>query len=95
MTRFPDQATHAFNDWERETKSKRYQYWQMLRRAKTEFIKITEQASIEYDMGDGAFYYYMQMNYGIKVELIDDKIAGDYVIVDEKKHLLFLLKFGQ
>jgi hypothetical protein len=78
-----------------EIRKKRNQYWSMLRRAKADFIKLTDQACIEYEMGDDAFYYYLRQNYGLQVELIDGKIAGDYVIVDEKKYLLFLLKFGQ
>ncbi len=78
-----------------EHRKKRNQYWSMLRRAKLDFIKLTDQASIEYEIGNDAFFYYLRQNYGLHVELIDGKIASDYVIVDEKKYLLFLLKFGQ
>lgn len=74
--------------------AKRNQYWLMLRRAKDDFIKLTDQASIEYEMGEGAFYYYLQQNYGLKVELIDGKIAGEYTVVDKKKYIMFLLKYG-
>jgi len=69
-------------------------YWKMLKRAKSDFIELTEQASLEYEIGDDAFYYYLRQNYGLQVELIDNKIAGEYAIVDEKKYLLFLMKFG-
>lgn len=95
MNRFPDQATLAFEDWERERKSKRYQYWKMLRSAKNEFLDLTGQENTEYDILDGAFYYYLERNYGLRVELIDGQIAGEYSVIDEKKYLLFLLKFGQ
>ena len=78
-----------------EFRKKRNQYWSMLRRARADFIKLTEQAAIEYEIGEDAFYYYLSQNYGLQVELIDGRIAGDYVIVDEQKYLLFLLKFGQ
>ncbi len=78
-----------------QQRKKRDQYWSMLRRAKTDFIKLTDQACLEYEIGEDAFYYYLRQNYGLQVELIDGKIAGDYVIVDEQKYLLFLLKFGQ
>lgn len=77
-----------------ERKDKRNRYWSMLRQAKLDFIKLTEQASIEYEIGDSAFYYYLQQNYGLQVEVIDGKIAGEYAVVDEKKYLLFLMKFG-
>lgn len=79
----------------REIRKKRNQYWSMLRRARADFIKLTDQASIEYEIGEDAFYYYLAQNYGLQVELIDGSIAGDYVIVDEKKYLLFLLKYSQ
>lgn len=79
---------------EQDRKEKRNKYWQMLRSAKNDFLRLTEQAALEYEMGEGAFYYYLQQNFGLRVELIDDKIAGEYTIVDEKKYLLFLLKYG-
>jgi hypothetical protein len=78
-----------------EYKKKRNHYWSMLRSARQDFIVLTDQAALEYEMGDDAFYYYLEQNYGLRVELIDGKIAGDYHIVDEKKYLLFLLKYGQ
>lgn len=78
-----------------EQRKKRNQYWSMLRRAKADFIKLTDQASIEYEMGDNAFYYYLKQNFGLQVELIDSSIAGDYNVVNEQKYLLFLLKYGQ
>ena len=95
MSRFPDQATLAFESWERERKTKRYQYWQMLRSAKNEFLDLTGQECTEYDILDGAFYYYLERNYGLRVELIDGQIASDYSVIDEKKYLFFLMKFGQ
>mgnify|MGYP003351361080 CR=1 FL=1 len=78
-----------------EQRKKRNQYWSMLRRARADFIKLTEQASVEYDLGEDAFYYYLKQNFGLQVELIDGNIAGEGRVVDEKKYLLFLLKYGQ
>lgn len=78
-----------------QIRKKRNQYWSMLRQAKIDFIKLTDQASVEYEIGEDAFYYYLRHNYGVQIELIDGNIAGDYAIVDEKKYLLFLLKYGQ
>lgn len=96
MTRFSGSllAEESFRNWEQERKVRRDKYWQMLRSAKNDFIKLTEQASLEYEIGEDAFYYYLKQNYGLQVELIDGKIAGEYNIVDEKKYLMFLLKFG-
>jgi hypothetical protein len=94
MSQWPDQATRAFESWEREKKSKRYRYWSMLRSAKDEFIKITQQEAEESDTDPGAFFYYLKQTYGLQVETVDGNIAAEHVVVDEKKYLMFLMKFG-
>jgi hypothetical protein len=77
-----------------EQRKKRDQYWKMLYNARQEFLKLIEQACLEYEMGQDAFYYYLRQNYGLQVETVDGKITGEYVVVDEKKYLIFLMKFG-
>lgn len=96
MSRFTGamEVEKSFREWEEDRKRNRNKYWAMLRKANADYLKLTEQASIEYELGQGAFYYYLQQNYGLKVELIDGKIAGDYHVVDEQKYLLFVLKYG-
>jgi hypothetical protein len=94
MSKDPDQATQAFEDWERERKTKRYRYWSMLRNAKDEFVRVTEQESIDYTTDPGAFYHYVKHHYGLQVETMDSRITSEYAVVDEKKYLLFLMKFG-
>ena len=77
-----------------EQRRKRDQYWRMLYRARQDFLTLTAQAW-EYDVDPGAFFYYLKQNYGLQVDTIDSQITGDYVIVNEKKYLLFLLKYSQ
>jgi hypothetical protein len=77
-----------------EQRRKRDQYWKMLYNARQEFLKLTEQVSAEYDIDPGAFYYYLTQNYGLQVETVDGKITGNYAVINEKKYLLFLIKFG-
>ena len=79
----------------REQREKRDQYWRMLFQARQDFLALTAQASIEYDVDPGAFFYFLKQNYGLLVETVDGQITGDYAIVDEKKYLLFLLKYSQ
>ena len=81
--------------WVTEQKTKRYRYWSMLRSAKYEFIKLTQQETAEFDADDGAFFYYLRQNYGLQVATIDSNITEEYAVIDEKKYLLFLLKFSQ
>lgn len=83
-----------FHDWDRKRIERRNNYWKMIRQAKSDWLKLTDQAALEYELGEGAFYYYLQQNYGLKMELIDGKIGGQYEVVDEKKYTMFLLKYG-
>jgi hypothetical protein len=71
-------------------REKRNQYWQMLRRANADFLK----QGFTDGIGDGVFVYYLKQKYGIEIELIDSKITSNYIIRDEKKYTIFLLKYG-
>lgn len=77
-----------------EQRKKRDQYWAMLYKARQEFLNLTDQARLEYEIPNGAFFYYLTQNYGLQVELIDGQITGEYAVVNEKKYLIFLMKFG-
>ena len=77
-----------------EQRRKRDQYWKMLYQARQEYLILTDQGAAEFNMNSSAFFYYLKQNYGLQVETIDGNIAGDYAVVDEKKYLLFLIKFG-
>lgn len=79
----------------KEQREKRNQYWRMLYHARQDFLILTAQSSLEYDVDPGAFFYYLKQNYGLQVNTIDGQITGDYVVIDEKKYLLFLLKYSQ
>jgi hypothetical protein len=73
---------------------RRDQYWAMLYKARQEYLKLTDQEAAEFNMNTSAFFYYLKQNYGLQVETVDGKITGEYAVMDEKKYLLFLLKFG-
>ena len=75
-------------------RNKRDNYWAMLYKARQEFMHLTNQAELEYDTPPGAFFYYLKQNYGLQVETIDGKITGEYAVVNEKKFLVFIMKFG-
>jgi hypothetical protein len=72
-------------------RAKRNQYWQMLRRANADYRK---QGFADERIGDDAYVYYLKQKYGIEIELIDGKITSNYIIRDEKKYTIFLLKYG-
>jgi hypothetical protein len=39
------------------------------------------------------FEDYIEANYGIKMNIVDGNITDGYKVMDEKKYLIFLLKF--
>lgn len=67
------------------------------------FLRL-QQAKNEYDelaravpVGQGflTFYDYVREYYGIIMTMDGDNISLDYAVVDEKKHLMFVLKFNR
>lgn len=72
--------------------SSRDQYWKMLKNAYTDYLTLVN--GTEYNEGINGFYYYMQQNYGIQVELIDGKFGSAYNIINDKKYFLFQLKYA-
>jgi hypothetical protein len=88
------QACWASEEWHLEKKLARFKYWSMLRSVKNEFYLLAGQAGMAEHMDDGDFYYYVKQTYGLEVEVINGMIGQEYNIVDEKKYLMFLLKFG-
>ena len=77
-----------------EQRRRRDQYWRMLYQARQEYLKLTDQEAAEFNINSSAFFYYLKQQYGLEVETIDGKITGEYAVINEKKYLLFLIKFG-
>lgn len=80
--------------WEMDRQRSRNEYWVMLKRARNDYYNLTEEASAQFGITESDFYYYMQRNYGVKVNLVDGKIDASYQIVDDKKHMLFIMKYS-
>jgi hypothetical protein len=41
------------------------------------------------------FYDYVKEYYGVKLAFDGEDVSLDYIVVDEKKYTVFLLKFGR
>jgi hypothetical protein len=67
-------------------------YYIRLRRVKAEWDRLAE--AVPVGQGFLTFYDYVREYYGIKMSLEGDEIGLKYDIIDEKKHTVFLLKFG-
>lgn len=88
-----NEVEKVFRIAEQERAVRRNRYWAMLKRARQEYTDLVD--GTEYNDGINGFYYFMQQNYGIKIEIVDtDKIGGEHYIVDDQKYMLFLLKHG-
>lgn len=60
-----------------------------LRRVRTEYDQLVENG-----VANGSFPDFVQRFYGIQLILEDDLVSMEYVIVDQKKYTVFLLKFS-
>jgi len=84
------QGEHAIHDWEREKKSKRFEYWHRLRLAKEDYYGIYDRLTET----TPEFYQHLKKQYGIKLDFDSSgNITDTYQIVDEKKYMLFILKY--
>ena len=65
----------------------RWNYWEALKKVRKEFMAQNK----EFDAYD--FEDYLTGQYGLKMNIVNGNITDGYEIVDEKKYLIFLLKF--
>jgi hypothetical protein len=70
-----------------EQHKKRWDYWAALKLVRKEYMNQNK----EFDAYD--FQDYLVGQYGIKMNIVNGNITDGYEIVDEKKYLIFLLKF--
>ena len=65
----------------------RWNYWEALKKVRKEYMAQNS----EFDAYD--FEDYLIGQYGLKMNIVNGNITDGYEIVDEKKYLIFLLKF--
>lgn len=70
-----------------EQRRNRWNYWEALKQVRKEFMAQNK----EFDAYD--FEDYLTGQYGLKMNIVNGNITDGYEIVDEKKYLIFLLKF--
>jgi hypothetical protein len=74
---------------EMEFRKKRWDYWAALKQIRREYLQ--DAATVDFDAYD--FEDYIEANYGIKMNIVDGNITDGYKVMDEKKYLIFLLKY--
>jgi hypothetical protein len=81
-------STETFRAWDDDRKQVRFNYWNALRKVAKEYYAIVGRPD-----PDGLGPYLLEQ-YGLKMNLTSGSmITGEYDIVDEKKYLVFILKF--
>lgn len=76
---------------EMEFRKKRWDYWAALKQIRKEYLEDVAQLDGQFDAYD--FEDYIEANHGIKMNIVDGNITDGYRIMDEKKYLIFLLKY--
>jgi len=69
------------------------QHFLRLQRAKNEYDELAR--AVPVGQGFLTFYDYVKEYYGIKLEYDGDNVSLEYSVIDEKKYLMFVLKFNQ
>ncbi len=70
-----------------EERARRNNFWANLKLLRVEYQK----ANSVFDPYE--FEEWITDNYGIKLNFVGSNIGGDYTILDEKKYIIYLLKF--
>jgi hypothetical protein len=87
MATIPHIQDYDDDDPNIEHRKKRWDYWAALKLVRREYMEQNK----EFDAYD--FEDYLVGQYGLKMNIVNGNITDGYEIVDEKKYLIFLLKF--
>ena len=87
MTTIPQIQDYDDDDPLIKQRKNRWNYWEALKKVRKEYMGQNK----EFDAYD--FEDYLTGQYGLKMNIVNGNITDGYEIVDEKKYLIFLLKF--
>ena len=87
-----DLFSHIADQYPPEIRKKKYQYWQRLTRANEEYRREHDHGG-DFEGEKISFYQWMQDQWGLKIDVESEGITPYYTVVDEQKHLLFLMKY--
>ena len=87
MATIPHIQDYDDDDPKIDSRKRRWDYWAALKLVRKEYMEQNR----EFDAYD--FEDYLEGKYGVKMNIVNGNITDGYQIVDEKKYLIFLLKF--
>lgn len=89
MTSIPPFQDYDDDDPNIDQRKRRWDYWAALKLVRREYQEQNKYTEFDaYDFED-----YLTGQYGVKMNIVNGNITDGYEIVDEKKYLIFLLKF--
>ncbi len=80
------------NDPDIEFRKKRWDYWDILKKVHQEYMTDLKDLQTSFDAIE--FEKYVLKTYGLKMQIVDDRITDKFEIIDEKLYTYFLLKHG-
>ena len=80
------------NDPDIEFRKKRWDYWDILKKVHQEYMTDLKDLQTSFDASE--FEKYVLKTYGLKMQIVDDRITDKFEIVDQKLYTYFLLKHG-
>jgi len=87
MATIPQIQDYDDDDPNIEQRKNRWNYWEALKKVRKEYMAQNK----DFDAYD--FEDYLLGQYGLRMNIVNGNITDGYEIVDEKKYLIFLLKF--
>jgi hypothetical protein len=87
MATIPNIQDYDDDDPNIDQRRNRWNYWEALKKVRKEYMAQNK----EFDAYD--FEDYLLGQYGLRMNIVNGNITDGYEIVDEKKYLIFLLKF--
>lgn len=79
---------HVVDQYPEEQRLAKYGYWQKLRSAQQDYDREVG------DFSTDKFNLWLRDRWGLEVEMVDGDYSPYYNVIDEKKYLLFNIKYG-
>ncbi len=79
------------DDPELEKRQNRQKYWRALKEIRNEYLKET----IDTDYDAVRFLTWVEEKYGFRPAMFDSYLTDDFEVVDQKKFIVYILKYGK
>ena len=85
---------HVVDQYPQSLRERKYQYWRMLRSANEDFRSRQDSPAQPHDQEKREFQQWMLDRWGLEICVEIDGYSPYYTVVDQRKYLLFELKYA-